>query len=147
MADNAPSPPTAGGKLTGGIKGTITQKFGPLPVWGWAVAGVGLYLAYSWWSNRSGASGADTSTQGQDTGALAGSSGIDPGSGGYQYPISTTPPDPIKKGPATFHSAPGGRVWDPAKREWVKWDPRTHRWVHDPIRGPLRAQPFAKAGP
>lgn len=42
----------------GGVKGTLTKKVGPLPVWGYGVIAVGGFVAYRFLQSRSGATAA-----------------------------------------------------------------------------------------
>lgn len=59
---------------------SLKQKAGPLPVWGWGVAVVGVAGAYFWWRNRQ--SGA-TATDGTQTPTDTGQSALDTSGIGY----------------------------------------------------------------
>jgi len=74
-----PTAPQGGAKAAGGIKGGLTRKVGPLPVWGWAAVAGGAFVA--WTFLRGGSSGEDQGAYGvAGLGSLAGGGG---GAGGY----------------------------------------------------------------
>lgn len=80
---NIPAKPTGkpdAGKAAGGVKGKLTQKVGPLPVWGWAAIGAGGLIA---WSFLRGGGSAESGEYGvAGLGSLAGGGGGSGGSGG-----------------------------------------------------------------
>jgi hypothetical protein len=107
----------------------------------WLLAGVAAVLAYNYWKNAQGAS---TAASGASDGTLGGLGGFSDGTsngtttgGGAATPA---PPSSTQKPHATF--GPGGRVWDPVKREWVHLV--KGKWVHDPlpVSHPPTAHPF-----
>lgn len=61
----------------------LTEKVGPLPGWGWGVAGIGgAYLIVRWRAKKAAASGADSGDSGAGD-AGAGSPGIDSSGSAY----------------------------------------------------------------
>jgi len=86
----------------GGVKGALTKRIGPLPVWGWAaVALVGAFVVVPFLRGR--AAGAASSGTGAASPSSGGGAGSvlppgDTGQGGTFFPSS----------PDTFVSAPGG---------------------------------------
>jgi hypothetical protein len=81
------------------VKGKLTKKVGPLPVWGWIAAGGGVFILYYYEHNKSSSTASaaapaatdsgtvtpDTSGSGIDTSGITGTPGADtgytPGSG------------------------------------------------------------------
>jgi hypothetical protein len=71
MADAPTDAPGTPAKSGGGKLGVWAKKYGPLPLWGWALLLVGAILAYLYWKNRnsSATSTASTTTASDTTGA------------------------------------------------------------------------------
>lgn len=69
----------AGTRATGGLKGTLNKRVGPLPVWAWAggvVGGIGVFLLFKHFQGTSTSTSASlpaTSSQSTGPGALGGS--------------------------------------------------------------------------
>jgi Fibronectin type III domain len=55
----------------------LTKKVGPLPVWGWAVLGLGGAVAYLWWRSRKSGSSAGTTATTSTTSSSAYASQLD----------------------------------------------------------------------
>ncbi len=105
MADDAPPPAPEGKGLPGKAKGIFKKKLGPLPVWGWAVIGVGIGGAFFLMRKRGGAStqgGAYTVKAPESSGGSGGGGG-----GGIGDITSPTPTSPV--------SAPGGEQPTPIR--------------------------------
>lgn len=80
MAPPAPKPPAPGGG--GGLVGRFTRKVGPLPVWAWAAAILGLILLYMRFGGASGPPAAEeVAPPGPVDGADGGGSGTVSGGG------------------------------------------------------------------
>lgn len=75
----APVKAATGGKAAGGVKGGLTRKVGPLPVWGWAAVAGGAFVVWTF-LRPSGGEGAPL-TDGALGVGLGGPGGG--GSGGY----------------------------------------------------------------
>lgn len=74
----------------GGIKGNLTHKVGPLPVWGWGAVVAGAYVGYQWYRSRQGAS-SDSATSDQGAAASGADAMNGAGANYYQYPLQTQP--------------------------------------------------------
>ena len=79
----------------------LTRKVGPLPAWGWAAAGAGVYLIWRLRKSQAASSTASTST-----GATAGSGYGDYASGTGETASLTTPSGFQYSGPASYLSNP-----------------------------------------
>lgn len=73
--------PQGGGKAAGGIKGGLTRKVGPLPVWGWAAVAGGAFVV--WTFMRGGGSGEGAIADGALGVGMGGPGGGGAGGGGY----------------------------------------------------------------
>jgi len=92
---------------SGGLKGTLTRKVGPLPVYGWGIAVVGAIIVVVIVKSRSSApsgnavSGTgDTSGSSGDSslgasGSTGGTSSAAPGTGALPIPNPTVPTNPV----------------------------------------------------
>jgi hypothetical protein len=65
MADTPPDAP--GTSKSGGKLGVWKKKYGPLPLWAWALILLGGILAYLYWKHRSSSSNTSTDTTSGDT--------------------------------------------------------------------------------
>jgi hypothetical protein len=75
MSEQPVSAPAAPPKKAASGKG-LTKKVGPLPVWGWAVLGLGGAVAYLWWRSRKSGS-ASSATTASTTASSAYASSLD----------------------------------------------------------------------
>jgi hypothetical protein len=72
MSEQPVSAPAAPPKKAASGKG-LTKKVGPLPVWGWAVLGLGGAVAYLWWRSRKSSSTSATTASTTASSAYASS--------------------------------------------------------------------------
>jgi len=77
-----PTPPAGGAGAAGGIKGGLTRKVGPLPVWGWAAIAGGAFVAWTFLRGGSSGDGGAIADNALGVG-MGGPSGGGGGSGGY----------------------------------------------------------------
>lgn len=130
MTTSAPATTAQGPFLKGSI---LWQKKGPLPVWAWALIGLGVVLAISMWRRNSAASTATEAATGSDE--LPGDQTAPPV---FVVPQAATPAVnvTVETPPATVPTAPpgGGRDAPPGvpkppaiKREKVTVKPWTSK--------------------
>lgn len=67
MADAQPDAPGTPAKTGGGKLGVWGKKYGPLPLWGWALILLVGILVYLYWKNRNSASSDTSSTTASDS--------------------------------------------------------------------------------
>jgi hypothetical protein len=107
MAETATDAPGTSASSGGGKLGVWKKKYGPLPLWGWAIVLLVAILGYLYWKNKNSASSnsASNTTASDSTGA-----GQIPQFVNQTYTTVTPPAAPPTKGATTSNQIPGHQV-------------------------------------